>query len=191
MMNLIKKIGIPVSVCLAFFIVFPVFNPYQVSAETADEIKQKIDKRNADIEALEKEIAEYQKQIDALASQSATLQSTIKSLQLTKKKLETNIALTQDKITAKNYEIQKLDSEISNKTGDISQNRRIISKAFATINEMSNQSLPALVLGGKSLSDSFNSLEQLTTLQQSLYDTIDKLSEDKSNLEAKKKFSVE
>jgi peptidoglycan hydrolase CwlO-like protein len=35
-----------------------------VFAETVDEIKDKIDKRNIDIANLEKEIANYQKQID-------------------------------------------------------------------------------------------------------------------------------
>lgn len=185
----LKKLSILFAFVLSFFVLFQNLGFIQVSAETAKELKEKIDKRNSDIEALEKEIASYQKQIDALASQSATLQSTIKSLQLTKKKLETNIALTQDKIASKSYEIQKLDSEISNKVGDITQNRRIISKAYAAINEINYSSLPALVLGGKSISESLNSFEELNTLQQNLYNTIDQLNEDKSNLETKKKAS--
>ncbi len=184
-----KKIIVSISIILAFFVVSEDLNPSSVFAETALEIKQKIDQRNADIDKLEKEIAEYQKQIDALSSQSASLQSTLKTLQLTRQKLEKNINLTQDKITSKNYEIQKLDSEIDNKAGDISDNRRIISKAFATINEVGWQSMPALVLGSRSISDTFESVEQLGALQQGLYSSIDKLSQDKANLEANKKAS--
>jgi murein DD-endopeptidase MepM/ murein hydrolase activator NlpD len=164
-------------------------NPVLLHAETAEELKQKIENRSTDIAQLEKEIASYQKQIDALSSQSASLQSTLKTLQLTRQKLEKNIALTQDKITAKSYEIQKLNVQISGKEGDINDSQRIVAKAFATMNEFGNQSLTAMVLGSRSISESFDSVEQLTSLQQGLYEKIDKLSKDKASLEANKKAS--
>lgn len=157
--------------------------------KTVDEIKDKIDKRSSDIAQLEKEIASYQKQIDALSSQSATLQSTIKTLQLTRQKLEKNISLTQDKITAKNYDIQKLELQISSKIGDIKDSKRIIAKTFATINEVGTKSLPALVLGSRSVSNTLDSVEQISALQEGLYVKIDRLSEDKANLETNKKAS--
>jgi len=174
---------------LIFGALFLSTNPVSLQAETAEELKQKIENRNSDIANLEKEIASYQKQIDALSSQSASLQSTLKTLQLTRQKLEKNIALTQDKITAKSYDIQKLDAQISGKVGDINDSQRIVAKAFATMNEFGNQSLTAMVLGSRSISQSFDSVEQLASLQQGLYDKIDKLSEDKANLEANKKAS--
>ena len=166
-----------------------VFFGAQAQTTAVDEIKDKIDKRNSDIAQLEKEIASYQKQIDTLSSQSATLQSTIKTLQLTRQKLEKNIALTQDKISSKNYEIQKLDMQISGKIGDINDSKRIIAKTFATINEVGTKSLPALVLGSRSISNTLDSVEQISALQEGLYDKIDKLSDDKVNLEANKKAS--
>jgi murein DD-endopeptidase MepM/ murein hydrolase activator NlpD len=173
-----------VSLCLV------VGNAFLVHAvETVDAIREKIDKRNSDIAELEKEIASYQKQIDTLSSQSATLQSTLKTLQLTRQKLEKNIALTQDKITSKNYEIQKLDMQISGKVGDINDSQRIISKAFLTINEIGPLSLPALVLGSRTISDSVDSVEEISSLQSGLYKKIDQLSEDKANLESNKKAS--
>jgi murein DD-endopeptidase MepM/ murein hydrolase activator NlpD len=159
------------------------------AVESADQIRDKIDKRSSDIAQLEKEIASYQKQIDALSSQSATLQSTIKTLQLTRQKLEKNIALTQDKITAKSYDIQKLEMQISGKEGDINDSQRIISKTFATINEIGTKSMPALVLGSRSVSDTLDSVEQISALQEGLYDKIDKLSKDKASLETNKKAS--
>ncbi len=174
---------------IVFFAVSQGSFPSQTFAETADEIRQKIDKRNSDIEALEKEIASYQKQIEALSSQSDTLSSTIKSLQLNRRKLESNIALTQDKISAKNFEIQRIDSEINGKKGNIDDNQRIIAKAFNAINELSGDSLPALVLGSRSISDTFNSFEEISIIQQSLYEKIDQLSKDKERLETNKKLS--
>lgn len=174
---------------IAIFAVSQSLYPSQTLAETADEIRQKIDKRNSDIEALEKEIASYQKQIEALSSQSDTLSSTIKSLQLNRRKLESNIALTQDKISAKNFEIQRIDSEINGKKGNIDDNQRIIAKAFNAINELSGDSLPALVLGSRSISDTFNSFEEISIIQQGLYEKIDQLSKDKERLETNKKLS--
>lgn len=160
-----------------------------VKAETAEELQQKIEKRNSDIERLEREIANYQKEIDALSSQTATLKSTIKSLELTRKKLETNIALTQDKITSKNFEIQKIDSEISNKKGDISDNQRIISKTFLTMNEWKDVSLPELILGGRSVAETAGSLEELSLLQKGIYERIEALNKDKSALETNRTAS--
>src|SRR5690348_10785550 len=88
----------------------------QTSTSTAaNALQQKIDQRNSDIKALEAEIAKYQVQIDDLGSQATSLSSTIKSLQLTQKKLEANIALTQEKIASKTYEIQKLGTQINGK----------------------------------------------------------------------------
>ena len=160
-----------------------------VFAETADEIKDKIDKRNLDIANLEKEIAAYQKEINTLSSQSSSLQSTLKTLQLTRQKLEKSIALTQDKITSKSYDIQKLDLQINGKESDIKDSHRVIVKAFSTINEVSNQSIPALVLGSKSISDSLGSVQELVVLQQGLYDKIDKLTKDKASLITNKSAS--
>lgn len=184
-----KTIVFPFAILILFSAVSLDLNYNKVFAETADEIKQKIEKRNFDIEALEKEIASYQKQIDALSSQSDTLSSTIKSLQLNRRKLESNIALTQDKISAKNFEIQRMDSEINGKKGNIDDNQRIIAKTFNMINELSDESLPALVLGSNSISEMFNSFEDMNTVQQGLYKKIDELSQDKEKLESKKKLS--
>lgn len=178
-----------ITIFILFSLLFVRSGASFVFAETADEIKNKIDKRNLDIANLEKEIANYQKQIDSLSSQSSSLQSTLKTLQLTRKKLEKNIALTQDKITAKSYDIQKLDLQINGKEVDIKDSHRVIVKAFSTINEVGNQSLPALVLGSKSISDSLGSVQELVVLQQGLYDKIDKLNKDKASLLTNKQAS--
>jgi murein DD-endopeptidase MepM/ murein hydrolase activator NlpD len=108
---------------------------------------------------------------------------------LTKKKLEANIALTEDKISAKNYEIQNIGIQIAGKEGDIGDNQRIIAKAYLTMNELDGQSLPLLVLGSRSISEALNIFDQLDVLQQNLYSKIDLLNKDKSNLESNKNAS--
>lgn len=180
-----NKFKISILLVTSLFLLFFI----DLKAQTADELKNLIESRASQIERLEKEIAGYQKEIDTLSSQSASLSSTIKSLQLTRKKLESNINLTQDKIASKNYEIQRLDSQINNKEENIDDNKRIINKTFLSINELNDQSLPELILGNRSISEALEAFEQLSMIQNGLKEKIEKLNEDKSNLENNKKAS--
>lgn len=158
-------------------------------AQTIEEIQSKINTRNQDIANLEKEIEGYSRQIEELGSQADTLSSTLKSLQLTRKKLETDIALTQEKIAAKNYEIQSLSNTIDDKEKEVSDAKRIIVKTFATIAELDDKSVPEIILGSRSLSGAWDSLDQLALVQKNLYDRIDEINVAKADLENNKKKS--
>lgn len=153
----------------------------------ASSLQSKIDQRTQDIKNLETEIAGYLKQLNELGSQASTLSSTIKTLQLTQKKLEADIKITENKIAEKNLQIQKLGSQISDKEENITDNKRIISRSFATLNELGGKSLPELLLSKGSLSDAWNSLDEITTIQRGLSEHIDELQSVKANLEANKK----
>jgi murein DD-endopeptidase MepM/ murein hydrolase activator NlpD len=157
------------------------------AAQTKDDLQAKIDQKNKDIQALHAEIDSLGKQIDDLGSQAASLSNTIKSLGLTRKKLEANISVTQDKIAAKNYEIQKLGTQISGKESDIDDDKRIIAKAFSSIREIDDRSLLEMMLASDSLSKAWDSAERLSTLQTGLYGRIDRLNKDKSDLEVNKR----
>ncbi|MFA6294979.1 MAG: peptidoglycan DD-metalloendopeptidase family protein [Candidatus Paceibacterota bacterium] len=158
-----------------------------VFAQTKDDLQAKIDQKNKDIQALHVEIESLGKQIDELGSQATSLSNTIKSLGLTRKKLEANISVTQDKISAKNYEIQKLGKQISGKESDIEDDKRIIIKTFSSIQEIDNRSLLEMMLSSDSFSKAWDFIEQLNVLQTNLYDRIDSLNKDKTNLETNKK----
>ncbi len=154
---------------------------------TAVALQSKIDQRNDDIKALEKEIISYQKQITELSTQASSLSSTIKSLQLTQKKLETDIKITENKIIEKNLQIQQLGSQIMDKEDNIFDNKRIIARSFATMNELGSKSLPELLLAKNSLSQAWNALDEISIVQKGLSDRIGNLKSAKANLEANKK----
>jgi uncharacterized coiled-coil DUF342 family protein len=59
-----------------------------ISAQSADELKNKIDQKSAEIEKLEKDIASFQSQLNTLSKQKSTLAGSIKELDLTKKKTQ-------------------------------------------------------------------------------------------------------
>ena len=158
-----------------------------VQAQSNSDLQSKIDQRSQDIKALEAEIAGYQKQLTDLGTQSSTLSSAIKTLQLTQKKLEADIKVTENKIAEKNLQIRQLGSQISDKEDNISDDSRIIARSFATMNEMSDKSLPELLLTKNSLSQAWNSLEEISTIQKGLSEKIDKLRNVKAGLETNKK----
>ncbi len=173
-------------ITLAIVLLFVLFSAKAYS-QTITELQSKINLRNQDIKALEKEIADYQSQIGDLSLQVSSLSATIKSLELTQKKLEANIKITENKIVEKNIEIQQLGSQISDKKDTIAEDRRIISQSFATMNELGTKSLPELLLSEKSLSSAWNSIDEIGTVQKSLADRITSLRAVKANLETNKK----
>ncbi len=158
-----------------------------VSAQSVDELQSKIDQRANEIQALEKEIASYQKQLNEIGSQVSSLSATIKSLQLTQKKLEADIKVTESKIAEKNLLIQQLGGQISDKEETITEDRRIIARSYQSVNEISDRSLPELLLGEKSLSDAWNSMDNIAAIQNALVDRIASLQNAKANLETNKK----
>lgn len=163
--------------------------PIQARAETANQLQAKIDQRNQDIKALEKEVEQYKQQLSELGSQVSSLSATIKSLELTEKKLSADIKVTESKIANKNLEIQKLGSQIQDKEDTIQHNDYIIQHSFTTIAKVSDQSLLEILLSGKSFSDSVNSLDEIGTIQVNLLENIDELQKAKTSLEANRKAS--
>ncbi len=145
-------------------------------------LQSKIDQRTADIQALQKEIQGYQKQLDTIGSQASSLASTIKSLDLTQKKLAADIKITENKIASKNLEIQELTGQISNKESTITDDQRIISYTFSTLDQLGSQSIPELILSSQSLGDTWNSLDHLESIQKNLFDKIDSLRATKTKL---------
>ncbi len=150
------------------------------------ELQTKIDQRGADIKALEKEIAQYEGQINTLSTQANSLSSTIKSLDLTKKKLSAQVKLTEDKITAATIAIQGLNSQISDTEQTASADRRAISSAFSALNQNSDQSLPEIILAKSSISETWDSLNKLGILTDSLLTDISHLKKTKDTLSTRK-----
>src|SRR3989344_2785559 len=85
-------------------------------AETAKEVREKIDQKSVEIAKLEAEIRAYQSELQNLGKQKNSLSVSIKQLDITKKKLNADIAVTQNQIDKTNLQIQNLtnDFELTN-----------------------------------------------------------------------------
>lgn len=180
-----------VRLLLFIFVIFSIHSPLSLTFEVANaqtqaDLQAKIEARNKDIEKLLVEINSYQKQIDELGSQADTLTAAVKSLDLTKKKLEADIAVTQNKIAAKNLEIERLGGQIKNKEEDISDDHRVIKSALSLIYQTDNKPISNVFLGTASISDAFDSLNNIGELQGRVVARVNDLRVSKATLESSK-----
>ena len=164
-------------------LIIPAFFVY---AQTAEELNQKIDSRNTDIQNLEKEIAAYQQQLDSLGKQSSSLSVLLKQLDLTKKKLTADIAVTQNKISNKNTEIQKLSGKIDDTKDVIKNNTDTISLSIKQINEFEIDSMVEKLFSKDDISTIWNDIDNLISLQGTVKNKILELKDEKKSLEKSK-----
>lgn len=174
---------------IIFILFISLFITNSVSAETAEELKSKINDRNEAIQKLEQEIKQYQTDIDALGQEANSLKNTLKSLDISKKKLETSIKITENKIAARNLEIKELSLQIGDKSERINDSRRVISQSLYTISQSNSASVIETLLSKRSLSEMWDSTDRLATLQASMQGKIHELEDLRENLEENKKLT--
>lgn len=152
-------------------------------AQTAEEIRSKIDAKSTDIEKLEQEIRSYQTQLDGLGKQKSSLSSTIKELDLTRKKLIASISVTENKIEKTNLKIQSLGFQIVSKEGSISTNTKAIIAGLRAINEFESASLMETLFSKNDFTSIWNSMDAIITVNEKVKEKIVELKEVKGELE--------
>ncbi len=180
-MNYFKKISL---ILIAAFLVVSIAN-----AQSADELRGKINDRNDAIAKLEAEIKQYQLDVTALGKEKDSLSNAIKALDLSKKKLEADTKITENKIATKNLEIKELSLQIGDKSERITDSKRVITQSLYTLSQMNSASVIETILSQKSFSDMWSSADELTNLQGTMQDRIVELEGLKVNLEGNKKLT--
>ena len=156
-------------------------------ADQASDLQSQIDQRSSDISSLEKEIAAYQTQIDGLGTQATSLADAIKSLDLTKKQLQARISLTQDKVAAKNLQIDQLDKRITAASSSIADDRRIVRRALKDAAEQGSRSPIEIYFSEGSFSAAWNALDRISALDKALVDRIMALKDAKTDFESSRR----
>ena len=163
-----------------------------INAQSADELKNKIDQKSAEIEKLEKDIASFQSQLNTLSKQKSTLAGSIKELDLTKKKLNADISVTQNKIDKKNLEIHGLSADITVKESNIDNNREVISSQLRSIDEYERTGLTETLLAvEKDFTNVWNDIDNMLSLREQITDQIANLKKVKGELEDTREVSIE
>ncbi len=180
------KIGLQsILVSLFIFLAIGAFLRWQgkqVFAATIDELKSKISDRNQNIKDLEKEIANYEAEITQTQKESKSLQSTIKQLDLTRKKLLADIAVTENKISSATDRLAELGIEIVDKETRIESNLDAVGESLRRINEVDSTSLVETILRNDTLSEFWNDVENIKSLERAIRERTRELENLKSNL---------
>jgi len=184
---LLKKTLLLLLVLVASLVcVFGTMNALNVSADTEDELKSKIDAKGDEIKKLEQEISKYTRDIANVQAESKTLFNSIKELDLTEKKLLTDIDITNNKIESANYTLQKTQNEIDNTTYKIDKGNNAIGDIVRSIDESETKTLIEVVLENNELSDFWNDIESMQKLRDVISMNMRELETLKSELQNKK-----
>ncbi|MDQ3245119.1 MAG: peptidoglycan DD-metalloendopeptidase family protein [bacterium] len=171
-------------ILILFIVLFIFFYVLKIaSAQSADELQNKIETKNKEIEKLEQDIKSYQSQLYNIGQQKNTLSSSLKQLDLTKKKLTADISITQSKIDKTNLQIQKLGGEINNKETSISNHSDAVVSNIKKLAEYENENITELLLKTEKLTSVWNDLDNMATLREQIRKAIVELKIRKGNLE--------
>ena len=160
------------------------------SAQTAQELQNKIDQKDSDIVKLEQEIASYQIELNNLEKQKSSLSGALKELDLTRKKLIADINVTQKKIDKTNIKIQSLSSDIGSKENSISNNIDSISLGIKKTNEFEQNSILETILSENDFTIIWNDIDNIVTVRNKIREKILELKQIKGELEDTKKETI-
>ena len=158
----------------------------KTSASTIDDLKSKISERNQNIADLEKEIAQYEAEVVDTQKQASSLQNTLKQLDLNRKKLLSDIAVTQNKIGNTTDAIEQLRLEIGGKETLIIANQDAIGESLRQMNEQDSRTIVENILARETISDYWNDVENIKTLEIAIRTDTAELQTLKTGLEDKK-----
>jgi len=151
-----------------------------------EDLKQQIEAKSQEIQKLEEEIKQYQESIDEAEFAAKTLSGEIKRLDTEIKKLNAQISLTQKKIAKKELEIKELGENITGTQGSIKNRQEMLAKILEGLNKAESDGMLETFLKYSALSDFFDELERIRTLNIGIRQNHEELKTLKANLEDRK-----
>lgn len=155
-------------------------------AQTVGELRTEIDKKNAELAQIEKEIAQFQAEILKAGNQATSLKKALAELELAKKKLLAEIRATEKKISIATTNIKKLDTEITDKEKRLNLSLQALSKSMRNINDMESQSAVEMLLSNASFSGVWEDIDTISVVLGTLRTHVTKIREIKGELESDK-----
>lgn len=175
-----------------FFIILIVLagafgSAFLLSAQTAEELQEKIATQTSIIQKLEQEILQYQGDITTLSAKKKTLKNAVATLEATRRKLETEIKITQTKVDTTDLRIRQLSSEIDYKEDEISARIAALRETILAIYESDEQSLAQVALSNESFSGLWSDLDALEQFSNTVKENVELVKALKQELEDKNK----
>ena len=142
-----------------------VLNVTTASADSVDDIRAKITENNQKIQDLQKQIDQYSTLLNSTSKEAQTLSTTLKSLELTQKKLETNLSLTTSKISKTSLTLTQLNHDIGDTEVKIASSSAAIAQSMRDLTMAESQSVIEKLLNNKSISDTWDYVNAVHSLQ--------------------------
>lgn len=163
-----------------FFVALPAIG------QSADEVRAKIETRNAEIKRLEAEIQKYQDELKKTRKEIGSISGAVNDLTTTSKKLDTDIKLTEKKIEASQLKILELSQEIGKKGTELERSQHGLSSIVRALDEQENITPIELLLGNEDFSQFWLQIDSLAQLGDSLDSRIDDIRRIARDLETNK-----
>ncbi len=152
-----------------FFVALP------VAGQSADEVRAKIEARNAEIKRLETEIQKYQSELKKTRKEIGSISGAVNDLTTTSKKLDADIKLTEKKIESSQLKILELSQEIGKKGTELERSQHGLSSIVRALDEQENITPIELLLGNEDFSQFWSQIDSLAQLGDSLDSRIDEI----------------
>ncbi|MEN9561382.1 MAG: hypothetical protein RIQ56_655 [Candidatus Parcubacteria bacterium] len=162
-----------------FFLLFPVNS---IFAQSKADLQKSIDEHSSQITQLNKEIEEYQKQLEKVSTAKQTLQGALSQINLQIKKVTATVNVTKKQISSTQLEIRQLENGIEGKEVAISRDSAALGSTIRNLHEAERETLAEQILGGESLSDTWQDMDNTAVLQQAVREKIDRLEAQKREL---------
>jgi murein DD-endopeptidase MepM/ murein hydrolase activator NlpD len=177
------------SIALAVCVVCVIASATCVSAQTADELREKIARQNSELKQIESEIAKYETELKTIGKNKSSLQSTLKDLEVNRKRVSAQIGATQNQIQTTELEISGLKSSIQSRESSIGVSRKGISEIVRRISEVDDfSSLELFLRTGEDLKieDVLDTVAEQEQLQGAILSRVDTLVVQKQQLSVDK-----
>lgn len=171
--------------------IFLLAAPFVMNAQTAEQLQSQINSHQAQIEALNKEIAQFEKDLTVVGAKKQTLQSAVNSLDLSVKKTQAKVKSKQSQIATTELQIRQLGGEIQNKEVSISVDSAAIAETVRVLHEIDQASLVELVLANDSVADLWDDAESVLAIQETMYGHVQSLQSAKQVLNNDKEKTEE
>ena len=156
------------------------------AAQTTEVLQAQMEDTSAQIKKIQEEIKRLESQLTTTTAQKQTLQTTVKGLDLQIQKLQKSLSVTQSQIAAKDKDIQSLGSTIHTTEGKIGTSQDQVATTLRKLDELTEDSMVAALLGEGTLASFFDQAISLATVRNELKNHIDDLAALKANLSTSK-----
>ncbi len=169
---------------LTGFLTILLLTPGVLNAQSASEIRDKIDNQQTEISEIEEEIKKYEAQLTEISREKNTLQGAVQELDVSRKKVGANISITQRQINTTSSSIEEMTYDINIKEELIAGNQKALAETIRRINETESDSFVEIILNSNDISNLWSDVETLQQFQVVVRGEVTVLTAQRKSLEA-------